>query len=262
MDTHLLDVTGVNKTFKVGIQEVNVIKDVNFTVYDKDFIIIIGPSGSGKSTILHTILGLEPPTSGTVKYLGQDLYAGSTEDTRSDFRKKHIGMIYQQPNWIKSLSVLENVAFPLMLLGQETARAQEKALEFLKRVQMDQWASYIPTELSGGQQQRVAMARSLVTNPMVIIADEPTGNLDFTSGQKLMELFSELNKQEGKTIIMVTHDLEYLPFANRVVKIFDGQVEGVYTGEDIQALKNDVEFKLNKKPLDKKPPNGDEKQTA
>jgi len=262
----IIKVDHVSKSFHVGTQDVLVLKDISFEVKPLDFLIIFGPSGCGKSTLLHTILGLEEPTSGTVIFLGTIIYGTqnteqrteektkfkelnskfkvlSSEDERSDFRKQHVGMVYQQPNWIRSLTVVENVAFPLLLLGQDKKESLEKARQMLKTVEMLEWQNYIPTELSSGQQQRVALARALITNPEVIIADEPTGNLDYESGQELMRLLTTLNKTRNNTIVMVTHDLEYLNFAKTAVRMFDGKIIGSYKGKEKEKLMKEIKSK-------------------
>lgn len=141
-------------------------------------------------------------------------------------------MVYQQPNWIRSLTVLENVAFPLILLGIDKTESTKRAWEAIFNVGMREWTNYKPTELSGGQQQKVALARALVIDPEIIVADEPTGNLDYESGKNLMEMLVNLNKQ-GRTIIMVTHDLEYLKYCNTAVRIKDGVIQGVYRGSEV-----------------------------
>lgn len=239
----IIDIKNIQKSFHVGEQNVVILKNISFSVETGDFLIIFGPSGCGKSTLLHTILGLEPPSSGNITFLDKSLYSdATTEDDRSDFRKQHIGMIYQQPNWIKSLTVIENVAFPLALLGIKKEEARKKAEEILQTIGMEDFASYIPSELSSGQQQKIALARGLVIGPEIIIADEPTGNLDFESGQELMELLVKLNR-EGKTIVMVTHDLEYLTFAKTAVQMFDGAVEGIYEGRAKEKLASSVKSK-------------------
>jgi len=246
----IISVQHVSKSFPVGAQNVSVLKDISFEVEPSDFLIIFGPSGCGKSTLLHTILGLEEPTSGRVYFLGKNLYDNFSEDDRSDFRKQHIGMVYQQPNWIRSLTVVENVAFPLLLLGQDKKESLEKARQMLKTVEMLEWQNYIPTELSSGQQQRVALARALITNPEVIIADEPTGNLDYESGQELMRLLTTLNKTRNNTIVMVTHDLEYLNFAKTAVRMFDGKIIGSYKGKEKEKLMKEIKSKRgNGKPV-------------
>lgn len=238
----LISLTGIKKSFQVGEQTIPILHGITMKVNYGDFMIIVGPSGCGKSTLLHIILGLEVPSEGEIIFLGENIYQNTQEDYRSNFRKKHIGMIYQQANWIKSMNVLENVAFPLLLLGLDKETAMEKALSFLKQVKMENWANYTPTELSGGQQQRIALARSLINNPEIIIADEPTGNLDFQSGQEVMQLLHSLN-QQGKTIIMVTHDLEYLKYAKSAVQIFDGAIQKSYTDKDIGELLGNIKYK-------------------
>lgn len=218
----VIDIRGITKVFRVKTQDVQVLKKINLEINEGAFSIIFGPSGCGKSTLLHIILGLEPPTTGTVHFFDFNFYA-YTEDQRSEFRKNNVGMVYQQPNWIKSLTVLENVAFASSLLGFDKPKAKERAREVLKMVGMVGWADYLPTELSSGQQQKVSLARALVTDPKVIIADEPTGNLDYQSGVELMTLFKNLESQ-GKTIIMVTHNVENVDFATSVIQMFDGEV--------------------------------------
>jgi len=228
----IIDVKNLDKTFAVKSSFVPVLKGVYLEIKKGEFIIITGPSGCGKSTLLHILLGLELPTTGSVVFLGHNLYNHMSEDERTEVRKKDVGMVYQQPNWIKAFTVLENVMFAMRINGETDKIAREKAVAVLTMVGMDKWQDYIPTELSSGQQQKVALARAVVTNPQIIIADEPTGNLDFKSGQELMELLKKLSG-EGRTIIMVTHDLEYLTFASRSLIMFDGQVVGEAHGKDL-----------------------------
>lgn len=211
------------KTFEVKSSRIPVLKEVTVTIWQGEFVVVTGPSGCGKSTLLHVFLGLEPPTSGSVSFFGQDLYKNLDEDGRTQLRKKNVGMVYQQPNWIKALTVLENVMFALRINGETDEIARKKSQDALEMVGMLEWQDYIPTELSSGQQQKVSLARAVITNPRVIIADEPTGNLDFKSGEEVMLLLKKLN-DTGKTIIMVTHDLEYLTFASRSLIMFDGKI--------------------------------------
>jgi len=228
----VVEVKSVKKYFKVGSEYVEVLKGITFDVYKGEFVVIFGPSGCGKSTLLHTILGLEPPTIGEIIILSTNIYETPNEDFRSEFRKKHIGMVYQQANWVRSLNVRENVAFPLVLSGVDKGRANNAALEIIDKFEMKSWSEYYPAELSSGQQQRIAMARALINDPQIIVADEPTGNLDYQSGVAVMELLSKMSKELQKTVIMVTHDLEYIKYSTRVVRIFDGAVEGIYEGEE------------------------------
>lgn len=218
----ILEISNIRKSFKIGNNELEIIKGVSFKVKKGDFIIIFGPSGCGKSTILNVLLGLEPPTQGKVNFLNKDIYKMS-DDERAQLRKKEIGTIYQQSNWIKALSVIENVAFPLMLQGIDLESRLKTAEETLKMVEMSQAGEQVPTELSAGQQQRVSFARALITKPSLLVADEPTGNLDSKSSEEIMNLFKEFN-QQGHTVVMVTHDLEYLKYASRSIQIADGEL--------------------------------------
>lgn len=220
-----------------------ILKGLTFEIHKKDFLVIFGPSGCGKSTLLHIILGLEVPTSGVVTFFGTDLYKDTNDDIRGEFRKTHIGMIYQQPNWIKSMTVIENTSFPLLLIGWKRLDALFKASQMLQLVGMEKWADYYPSELSSGQQQRVALARGMVNDPDVIVADEPTGNLDFEAGQEMMALMEKLNSEHKKTIIMVTHDLDYLTFSTRAVRMQDGKIMGVYDKKMMPELFKELHSK-------------------
>jgi len=239
----IMEIDDICKSYVIGTQTVQILKNVSFKIKEGDFVVVFGPSGCGKSTLLHTILGLEPPTSGNIRFMDNNLYENSSEDDRAVVRKHHVGMIYQQPNWIKSLNVIENVMFPLTLLGAERDYAEEKGIGVLKQVQMENWAYYHPNDLSSGQQQRVAMARALINNPMLVVADEPTGNLDYDSGKLVMQLFSDLNEQQKKTVIMVTHDLEYLKYSKTAVRMLDGQVVGIYDQKDQEKLFKELQYK-------------------
>ena len=231
----VMSVEHVDKDFWVGTQTVNVLKDVSTQISGGDFFVIFGPSGSGKSTLLHTLLGLEQPTRGKVILLEKE-FSAMDQDEAAEFRKSRVGMVYQQPYWIKSLSVIENVAFPLFLLGQLPSQAYGAAGEMLKVVGMENWRNYSPTELSAGQQQRISLARALINDPVILVADEPTGNLDTQSGEELMKLLSELNREQGRTIVMVTHDLEYLKYATRMIRVVDGRVENEYGQKEIDKI--------------------------
>ncbi len=239
----VISVKNIIKNFHVGEQDVPVLKDLTFEIHKKDFLIIFGPSGCGKSTLLHILLGLEIPTSGFVTFFGTDLYKDTTDDIRGEFRKTHIGIIYQQPNWIKSMTVIENTSFPLLLIGWKRLDALYKANELLKLVGMEKWANYYPTELSSGQQQRIALARGMVNEPDVVVADEPTGNLDFEAGQEMMNLLLTLNTEHKKTIIMVTHDLDYLRFSSRAVRMKDGKIIGIYDKKMMPELFKELHSK-------------------
>ncbi|MDX9739324.1 MAG: ABC transporter ATP-binding protein [Candidatus Dojkabacteria bacterium] len=226
----ILEGKQIYKFFKVGTGIVEVLKGIDITIKEGEFIILFGSSGCGKSTLLNTLLGLEIPSEGEVVFMGKSLYSYD-EDGRSDIRKSGVGLIYQQQNWIKSLNVLENVAFPLTLRGVLKEEREERAMELLKMVSMEDAATQAPTELSSGQQQKVSFARALITNPVLVVADEPTGNLDSVSGRELMQMFKDYNSK-GNTIIMVTHDLIFLTHATRSINMSDGLIVGEYLEGD------------------------------
>lgn len=222
----VIEVKNVNKSFDVGKGTVDVLKDINLEIFAGEFVVIFGPSGCGKSTLLNSLVGLENPTSGKVIVRNQDIYA-LTSDDRSVFRRKKFGIVYQASNWIKSLNVVENVAFPLILSGVAEKKAVKRARNLLNLFRLEEFEKNIPTELSGGQQQRVTVARALITNPWILVADEPTGNLDTTSANDLMYAFQFLNNESKRTIIMVTHNPDYEKYATRIIKMEDGKVTAV-----------------------------------
>ncbi|MFA5894396.1 MAG: ABC transporter ATP-binding protein [Candidatus Shapirobacteria bacterium] len=218
---NLVVAQGIRKSFDVGNQVVEVLKGIDLKINKGDFAIIFGPSGCGKSTLLHTLLGLEKPSEGKVIMEGKDYY-GMGDDEIVTFRKNNIGIVFQQPIWIKSLNVMENVCVPNRLRGLTQEEAEEKAMISLRKVKLEGWHEYHPNSLSSGQQQRVSLARALTIDPLILVADEPTGNLDTVSGDELMELLRALNQDEGRTVVMVTHDLEYLRYATKLFHIIDG----------------------------------------
>jgi len=214
----------VNKSFHTGVTKAHVLKDIDLNFYSGEFVIISGPSGSGKSTLLHTILGLEKPSSGDVFIRDENIYKDMNHDERAIYRREKIGMVFQQSNWIKSLNVLDNISYPLWLAGFTQEGAKQRATEALAEVGLEKWAKYHPNELSGGQQQRISLARALSTDPGIIIADEPTGNLDTKSSSAMMTLLAKLNREQRRMIVMVTHDVFLLPLATRRVVIQDGAI--------------------------------------
>lgn len=219
----IIHLENIYKSFLVGEKRIKVLKKINLRFYSGEFAIIFGPSGCGKSTLLHTILGLEEPDRGKVYLRGKSLYQLS-EDARTRFRREKVGMVFQQSNWIKSLSVWENVAYPLYLTNLSEKAIRKKALEMLKMVGMEENMDKIPTEMSGGEQQRVALARALITDPWILVVDEPTGNLDSKNGWVLINLLLDLNRKEGRAIIMVTHEAAFLTAATRRVMMKDGEI--------------------------------------
>lgn len=243
MSQKVLELKDIFKSFQVGENELQIIKGVSFNINEGDFVIIFGPSGCGKSTILNMLLGLEKPTSGVVSFLNENLYSGDDDD-RAQIRKKKVGMVYQQSNWIKALNVIENVYFPLTLRGLSLEEREHKAWEMLKLVNMEQGAYQLPTELSSGQQQRVSLARALIADPVLLVADEPTGNLDSKASVEIMDLFRQFH-QKGKTVIMVTHDLEYLKYATRSINISDGVIATEYKANDPRLIDKSISKRGN-----------------
>ncbi|MFA5157618.1 MAG: ABC transporter ATP-binding protein [Patescibacteria group bacterium] len=219
----IIGVNNVDKDFVVGKNTIQALKSVNLNVKSTDFIILFGPSGCGKSTLFNIILGLDKPTKGDVTIRGTKIY-DLDDDERAMFRAKKIGMIYQMPYWIKSLKVIENVALPLMVEGEKETEAIKHAQKMLSDIGIADLADQMPTQLSGGQQQKVGLARALVSNPWILMADEPTGNLDSVSGGEIMKIFRDLNQKYKRTILMVTHNEEYWDFGTRRIEIRDGSI--------------------------------------
>jgi len=211
------------KSFLLGSRRNMILKGIDLCFYTGEFVIIFGPSGCGKSTLLHTILGLERPDKGRVFLRERSLYKLG-EDEKLDWRREKIGIVFQQSNWVKSLNVLENVCYPLYLSFMPDAEIERKGREILELVGMSKVQKQNPSELSGGEQQKIALARALITDPGIIMADEPTGNLDSKSSGELIKLLARLNREERKAILMVTHDASFLPVANRRVFMKDGKV--------------------------------------
>ncbi len=213
----------VEKIFTYGKETYEVLHGLSTTVYAGEFAIIYGPSGSGKSTFLNTLIGLERPTKGEVYIDGIEIDKMS-DDQRAELRATRFGVVSQSPIWVKALTVLENVAMPLLIQNVPEARAFQRAKEVLEMVGLPEKVKNKPAELSGGQQQRVNFARSLVNDPHILVLDEPTGNLDSKSADQVLGLLAELNKRRERTILMITHNLEYLELADRKIMIRDGLI--------------------------------------
>ncbi|CAN5398791.1 ABC transporter ATP-binding protein [soil metagenome] len=233
----IIDIKGVSQSFNVGEETIQILQKVDFALEDKTFNIIYGPSGSGKSTLLNILTGLQEPTTGSVEFDGKFLYKLSPDEL-AYFRAFEIGIVYQQNFWVKSLNVIENVSMPLYFSGMSRSAAAKKAMQALETVEMRGYAKKRPNLLSGGEQQRIAMARALVNDPLFIIADEPTGNLDSKNGDMIMGLLQKCKTELGRTIILVTHNMEYIPLADRLLHIEDGVVTQTTHNTDIQTTAN------------------------
>ena len=213
----------VRKIYRMGNVYVEALRDVDLRVGRGDFLAVLGPSGSGKSTLLNMIGCLDKPTSGNVLIDGKNT-GEMNESELAEIRRRKIGFVFQQYNLIHSLNALENVALPMLFAGVRRSERLKRAKELLERVGLSHRIHHKPSELSGGEQQRVAIARALANNPDMIIGDEPTGNVDTATGDAIMDIFSRLNREEGKTIILVTHDEEIADRARTKLRMRDGKI--------------------------------------
>ena len=220
----MIKVTDLNKVFRTEEIETTALNGVSFEIKEGEFVAIMGPSGCGKSTLLNILGLLDNPSGGSYMLLGSEV-GQLKEKERTKFRKGNIGFVFQSFNLIDELDVYENVELPLRYLNISSSERKQKVTEILKRMGISHRAKHFPQQLSGGQQQRVAIARAVVSSPKLILADEPTGNLDSKNGKEVMELLSELNA-EGTTIVMVTHSQKDAAVAQRVINLFDGQIVG------------------------------------
>ena len=218
----LIDLKNVSKSYRNGDQELQVLKNIHLEVEEGEFVAIMGPSGSGKSTLMNIIGMLDRPTSGEYYLEGEEV-AKLSEKKLAKVRNQQIGFVFQQFFLLSKLNALQNVELPLIYAGVSQSKRKALAEQYLKKVELETRMHHLPSELSGGQKQRVAIARALVNHPSIILADEPTGALDTKTGEQIMELLTELNR-EGKTIIMVTHEPEIAAFAKRQIVIRDGVI--------------------------------------
>ena len=216
----LIEVSHVHKSVTDSTGTLSILRDIDFQLAPKETVAIVGASGSGKSTLLSIIAGLDTPTEGTVRLAGHDLFAVD-EDARAALRAQHIGFVFQSFQLNANLTALENTMLPLELTGQRDARAQ--ATDMLERVGLGARLNHFPRVMSGGEQQRVALARAFVTRPNVLLADEPTGSLDFATGEQIMQLMFELNRERGTTLVLVTHDRDIAARCRRRLRIEAGQ---------------------------------------
>ena len=220
----MLKLRDVTRTY-AGKSEVNALAGINLTIGAGEMVAIMGPSGSGKSTLLNLMGGLDVPTSGQVVVAGTDL-AGESEKGRSLFRRSRVSYIFQAYHLMPTLKVSQNVALPLYLAGMAAGEIEEKVAQALREVGLETRGNHLPDELSGGERQRVAIARALVTNAPLLLADEPTGNLDSARGGEILDLLKNINRERGTTIVIVTHDHNAASACARLVKLRDGRVEG------------------------------------
>ena len=222
MKDYVINIDSLTKTYRSGKTSFKALNSVNLKIKKGDFIAIMGPSGSGKSTLMHIIGCLDRPTSGTIIIDGENISTVS-DNQLAQIRGRKIGFIFQKFNLIPTMNALKNIELPMVFLGGTKADRNQRAAELLGKVGLTNWATHRPSELSGGQQQRIAIARALSNSPSIILADEPTGNLDTKTGEQIMKLLVSLSK-EGKTILLVTHAIALKRYANRVVNMLDGKI--------------------------------------
>lgn len=219
----ILDVRDLTKSFLMGQESIHALKGINFSVMEGEFVSITGQSGSGKSTLMNLIGCLDTPTSGLYFINGEDV-AKMDSDQLANIRNKKIGFVFQKFHLLPDMTALDNVALPALYAGIKEEAARKLAYEKLKIVELEHRLDHYPYQLSGGQQQRVAIARSLINNPSIILADEPTGNLDSKTGDSIINLFKHLNEQDNVTIIMVTHEPEVAQQTKRIITLIDGKI--------------------------------------
>jgi putative ABC transport system ATP-binding protein len=222
-DNVIIRTEGLSKTYQLGKQEVKALSELSFTIPRNEFVAIMGPSGSGKSTLLNLLGCLDTPTAGEY-YLNGKLASSMSENELADIRNKEIGFIFQVFNLLPRASAFRNVELPLIYSGTHKREREERTRRALEMVEMNDRMNHRPTELSGGERQRVAIARALVNEPSILLADEPTGNLDSRTGREILNLFHKLHDQ-GNTIIVVTHDKDVALQSQRIIHIKDGQIE-------------------------------------
>lgn len=218
----MIQLTGVSKSYGMG-KVVQAVSDISLQIGPGERVAVMGPSGSGKSTLLNLICGLDEATSGSIKVDGKEL-SELSDDARTRLRREKIGMIFQTFNLLPTLTALENVAFPLRLQGLAKKEAEHRAGSMLERVGLKDRAHHRPDELSGGERQRVAIARALIFRPPLLLGDEPTGNLDSATGEEILCLLDQLQKEYGSTFLMVTHNTQAACFCNRIVTLHDGRI--------------------------------------
>lgn len=228
------------KIYRVGETRVRALDGVDFEIYKGEFVAIVGTSGSGKSTLLNMLAGLEKPTRGVIE-IGRVHIEKMTEKQLVTFRREKVGFIFQSYNLLNTMNAVENVALPLSFRGMARRERLKRAKKFMELVGVGEQARHMPNQMSGGQQQRVGIARALVVNPQIIFADEPTGNLDSRTTLEVLRLMQKIVREQGQTLVMVTHDSNLASYADRRIRIVDGKIVGIETGarpaEDIQTEK-------------------------
>jgi putative ABC transport system ATP-binding protein len=231
----MLEMTRVTKTYRVGGQTLRAVDNIDLKLVGGEFVSVVGPSGAGKSTLLHLLGALDQPDSGSIRFEGSDGWAeisNLNDEKQSEFRRHSVGFVFQFFNLLPTMTAWENVAVPKLLDGERMSKVKSRALDLLQLVGLAERAEHRPSELSGGQMQRVAVARALMMDPPLILADEPTGNLDTKTGAAIMALLTDIAHQHGRSVVMVTHNLEAASSTDRVITLTDGRIgSDVLVGE-------------------------------
>ena len=225
----MLEMTHVTKTYQVGGQTVRALDSIDLTLHGGEFVSIVGPSGAGKSTLLHMLGALDRPDSGSIRFQGNEI-SNLNDEKQSEFRRHSVGFVFQFFNLLPTMTAWENIAVPKLLDGARMSKVKSRALDLLALVGLAERAEHRPSELSGGQMQRVAVARALMMDPQLILADEPTGNLDTKTGAAIMGLLTDIAHQDGRSVVMVTHNLDAASSTDRVITLTDCRV-----GSDVLA---------------------------
>jgi putative ABC transport system ATP-binding protein len=225
----MLEMTHVTKTYQVGGQTVRALDSIDLTLHGGEFVSIVGPSGAGKSTLLHMLGALDRPDSGSIRFQGNEI-SNLNDEKQSEFRRHSVGFVFQFFNLLPTMTAWENIAVPKLLDGARMSKVKSRALDLLALVGLAERAEHRPSELSGGQMQRVAVARALMMDPQLILADEPTGNLDTKTGAAIMGLLTDIAHQDGRLVVMVTHNLDAASSTDRVITLTDGRI-----GSDVLA---------------------------
>ena len=226
MRESIIRIRDVKKIYQMGSEQIHAIDGISMNIYQGEVCCLLGKSGSGKSTLLNLIAGLEKPTEGKIIFHKKHIER-MDEDQLADFRRQYVGFVFQSYNLLPTLTALENVTLPLIFKGIPKKEREERAMEMLKAVGLEERAKHKPFEMSGGQQQRVSIARAFVNDPPVVFADEPTGNLDTKTTYEMMDLITGMAKKNKQTLVIVTHDLELAEYADRIVMLQDGKIEKI-----------------------------------
>ncbi len=229
----IIHLEGISKSYFMGKQELQVLKGIDLNIHTNEYVALMGPSGSGKSTLMNILGCLDSPSAGRYILNGQDV-SKMPDDNLADVRNKEIGFVFQQFNLLPRLTALENVALPLVYAGVSRKQRTDMAMDVIKKVGLEDRSHHKPNELSGGQCQRVAIARALVNNPSLILADEPTGNLDTRTSKEIMDIFSQI-QAAGNTVVLVTHEEDIANYAKRIVRLRDGLIESDKMREELET---------------------------